>query len=1331
MEKNRIRPITNGKSSRMSYSRQKEVLEMPNLIEVQKNSYEWFLSEGLREVFDDISPIADYSGHFSLEFVDFRLCEDEVKYTIDECKERDATYAAPLKVKVRLYNKENDEINEHEIFMGDFPLMTKTGTFVINGAERVIVSQLVRSPGIYYGIAHDKIGKELYSSTVIPNRGAWLEYETDSNDVFYVRVDRTRKVPITVLIRALGVGTNAEIVEMFGEEPKILASFGKDTAENYQEGLLELYKKIRPGEPLAVDSAESLITSMFFDARRYDLAKVGRYKFNKKLALKNRVKGRVLAEDVISCVTGEMVAEKGTTITRELADEIQNAAVPYIWVEGEDESRHIKILSNMMVDLQAVVDIDPTEVGVTEQVYYPVLEGLLEETEGDVEELKAAIKRDIHDLIPKHITKEDIFASINYNIHLEYGMGNDDDIDHLGNRRIRAVGELLQNQYRIGLSRLERVVRERMTTQDQDGISPQSLINIKPVTAAVKEFFGSSQLSQFMDQNNPLGELTHKRRLSALGPGGLSRDRAGFEVRDVHYSHYGRMCPIETPEGPNIGLINSLACYARINQYGFIEAPYRKIDKTDPQNPVVTDEVVYMTADEEDNYHVAQANEALDAEGHFVRKNVSGRYREETQEYERSKFDYMDVSPKMVFSVATALIPFLENDDANRALMGSNMQRQAVPLLTTEAPVVGTGMEVKAAVDSGLIPFLENDDANRALMGSNMQRQAVPLLTTEAPVVGTGMEVKAAVDSGVCIVAEKAGVVERSTSTEITIKHDDGSKKSYKLTKFQRSNQSNCYNQRPIVDKGERVEEGQVIADGPSTSKGEMALGKNPLIGFMTWEGYNYEDAVLLSERLVQDDVYTSVHIEEYEAEARDTKLGPEEITRDIPGVGDDALKDLDERGIIRIGAEVRAGDILVGKVTPKGETELTAEERLLRAIFGEKAREVRDTSLKVPHGEYGIVVDAKVFTRENGDELSPGVNQAVRIYIAQKRKISVGDKMAGRHGNKGVVSRVLPVEDMPYLPNGRPLDIVLNPLGVPSRMNIGQVLEIHLSLAAKALGFNISTPVFDGANEIDIMDTLDLANDYVNLEWEKFDKKHGEELLPEVRQYLYDNRAHRALWKGVPLSRDGKVRLRDGRTGEFFDSPVTIGHMHYLKLHHLVDDKIHARSTGPYSLVTQQPLGGKAQFGGQRFGEMEVWALEAYGASYTLQEILTVKSDDVVGRVKTYEAIIKGQNIPEPGIPESFKVLLKELQSLALDVRVLRDDNTEVEIMESVDYGETDLRSIIEGDRRYRDDNESYGDHGYTEQEFVDGKLEDVEPEEDDLAEVDEIEFDEFFDEE
>ena len=1286
MEKNRIRPIKSGRSSRMSYSRQKEVLQMPNLIEVQKDSYKWFLDEGLNEVFDDISPITDYSGKLSLEFVDFTLCEKDVKYSIDECKERDATYAAPLKVKVRLHNKETDEINEHEIFMGDLPLMTATGTFVINGAERVIVSQLVRSPGIYYAIAHDKLGKKLYSSTVIPNRGAWLEYETDSNDIFYVRVDRTRKVPITVLIRALGIGTNPEIVELFGEEPKILASFEKDAATNYQEGLLELYKKIRPGEPLAVDSAESLITSMFFDPRRYDLAKVGRYKFNKKLALKNRISGHVLAETVVSPLTGEIIAEEGTKITRDIADQIQNAAVPAVWLENPEEERKIKVLSNMMVDLDAIVDVDPAELGVTEQVYYPVLATILEETAGDIDELKDAIHRDIHDLIPKHITKEDILASINYNIHLEYGVGTDDDIDHLGNRRIRSVGELLQNQYRIGLSRLERVVRERMTTQDTEGISPQSLINIKPVTAAVKEFFGSSQLSQFMDQNNPLGELTHKRRLSALGPGGLSRDRSGFEVRDVHYSHYGRMCPIETPEGPNIGLINSLACYARINEYGFIEAPYRKINHDDPKNPVVTEEVVYMTADEEDNYHVAQANEKLDEEGHFVRKSVSGRYREETQEYERTMFDYMDVSPRMVFSVATALIPFLQNDDANRALMGSNMQRQAVPLMLTEAPVVGTGMEEKSAVDSG-----------------------------------------------VCVVAEQGGIVERSTSTEITIRQDDKTLKKYKLTKFQRSNQSNCCNQRPIVFKGERVEEGQVIADGPSTSQGEMALGKNPLIGFMTWEGYNYEDAVLLSERLVQDDVYTSIHIEEYEAEARDTKLGPEEITRDIPGVGDDALKDLDERGIIRIGAEVRAGDILVGKVTPKGETELTAEERLLRAIFGEKAREVRDTSLKVPHGEYGIVVDAKVFTRENGDELSPGVNQSVRIYIAQKRKISVGDKMAGRHGNKGVVSRVLPVEDMPFLPNGRPLDIVLNPLGVPSRMNIGQVLEIHLSLAAKALGFNIATPVFDGADEHDIMDTLELANDYVNLEWDEFKKLHEAELLPEVVDYLYENRDHRKLWKGVPLSRDGKVRLRDGRTGEYFDSPVTIGHMHYLKLHHLVDDKIHARSTGPYSLVTQQPLGGKAQFGGQRFGEMEVWALEAYGASYTLQEILTVKSDDVIGRVKTYEAIIKGENIPEPGIPESFKVLLKELQSLGLDVRVLRDDNTEVEIMETVDMGETDFRSLIEGDRKYRQDEENLGEHGYTAQEFQGEELVDVEePEEDDDLNGDfEIEFDELSDEE
>ena len=1259
MEKNRIRPVKAGKSMRMSYSRQKEVLEMPNLIEIQRDSYQWFLDEGLKEVFADISPIADYSGQLSLEFVDFTLCKDDVKYTIPQCKERDATYAAPLKVKVRLYNKETDEINEHEIFMGDLPLMTETGTFVINGAERVIVSQLVRSPGIYYAIGHDKVGKELYSCTVIPNRGAWLEYETDSNDVFYVRVDRTRKVPISVLIRALGVGTNQQIIDLFGEEPKLLASFAKDPAitekepnGSYEGGLLELYRKIRPGEPLTVESAESLISAMFFDPRRYDLAKVGRYKFNKKLALRNRIGGKVLAEDVVDETTGEILAEAGKVVNRELADAIQNAAVPYVWIQ--EEERNVKVLSNMMVDINGYVDFDTKDLGVNELVYYPVLAQILEENE-TAEDIADAIKKNIHDLIPKHITREDIFASINYNMHLEYGIGHEDDIDHLGNRRIRAVGELLQNQYRIGLSRMERVVRERMTTQDLEGISPQSLINIKPVTAAVKEFFGSSQLSQFMDQNNPLGELTHKRRLSALGPGGLSRDRAGFEVRDVHYSHYGRMCPIETPEGPNIGLINSLASYARINEYGFIEAPYRKIDKTDPKNPRVTNEVVYMTADEEDNYHVAQANEKLDEHGYFVRNSVSGRFLDETQEYDKSMFDYMDVSPKMVFSVATALIPFLQNDDANRALMGSNMQRQAVPLLTTEAPVVGTGMEPKAAVDSG-----------------------------------------------VCVVAKHAGVVERSESNRIIIRTEDGDKDEYILTKFSRSNQSNCYNQRPIVFKGDHVEKGEVIADGPSTAQGELALGKNPLIGFMTWEGYNYEDAVLLSERLVQDDVYTSIHMEEYEVEARDTKLGPEEITRDVPGVGDDALKDLDENGIIRIGAEVRAGDILVGKVTPKGETELTAEERLLRAIFGEKAREVRDTSLKVPHGEYGIIVDAKVFTRENGDELSPGVNKAVRIYIAQKRKISVGDKMAGRHGNKGVVSRVLPVEDMPFLPNGRPLDIVLNPLGVPSRMNIGQVLEIHLSLAARALGFNIETPVFDGAKEIDIQDTLELSNDYVNMDWDAFEAKYKDQLCEDVMQYLSDNREHRELWKGVKLGRDGKVQLRDGRTGEEFDSPVTIGHMHYLKLHHLVDDKIHARSTGPYSLVTQQTLGGKAQFGGQRFGEMEVWALEAYGASYTLQEILTMKSDDVVGRVKTYEAIIKGENIPEPGIPESFKVLLKELQSLGLDVKVLDEDRNEVQLMETSEYGNTDINAIIAGDKNFAfESNESFAKSGFTKQEF------------------------------
>ena len=1327
---------------RMSYQRQKEVLEMPNLIEVQKDSYDWFLRSGLKEVFDDISPISDYGGRLSLEFVDFTLCEDDVKYSIEECKQRDATYAAPLKVKVRLYNKEKDEITEHEIFMGDLPLMTATGTFVINGAERVIVSQLVRSPGIYYGIAHDKLGKRLFSCTVIPNRGAWLEYETDSNDVFYVRVDRTRKVPITVLIRALGVSSNAEIVELFGEEPKILASFTKDTSTNYQEGLLELYKKIRPGEPLAVENAESLIMSMFFDPRRYDLAKVGRYKFNKKLALRSRIRNQILAEDVVDPSTGEILAEKGTTVTLELADKIQNAAVPYVWIQTEE--RNVKVLSNLMVDLKAWVDVDEEELGINEKVYYPVLEKILEENT-DIEEIKQAIKRDIHDLIPKHITKEDIFASINYNMHLEYGAGNADDIDHLGNRRIRAVGELLQNQYRIGLSRMERVVRERMTTQDIDGISPQSLINIKPVTAAIKEFFGSSQLSQFMDQNNPLGELTHKRRLSALGPGGLSRDRAGFEVRDVHYSHYGRMCPIETPEGPNIGLINSLASYARINEYGFVEAPYRRIDKSDPKNPRVTDEVVYMTADEEDNYHVAQANEPLDAEGHFINKNVSGRYLDETQSYEPHMFDYMDVSPKMVFSVATALIPFLQNDDANRALMGSNMQRQAVPLMITDAPVVGTGIEAKAAVDSG-----------------------------------------------VCVVAKKAGTISYSCSNEIRMNNDDGTKDVYHLTKFMRSNQSNCYNQKPIVFKGDHVEAGEVIADGPSTYQGELALGKNPLIGFMTWEGYNYEDAVLLSERLVQDDVYTSIHIEEYEAEARDTKLGPEEITKDVPGVGDEALKDLDERGIIRIGAEVRAGDILVGKVTPKGETELTAEERLLRAIFGEKAREVRDTSLKVPHGEFGVIVDAKVFTRENGDELPPGVNQSVRIYIAQKRKIQVGDKMAGRHGNKGVVSRVLPAEDMPFLPNGRPLDIVLNPLGVPSRMNIGQVKEIHLSLAAKALGFNVATPVFNGALEDDIADTLALANDYVNTpltqeelmnkkadleaqladakadldklseqqgvvdsvskeeadvaknveagdakvsdllnatlkkaeeeleltEVEKkisdieakikeldecvpFEDKYKDVLDPQVLDYLLNNADYRKQWEGVPINKDGKVRLRDGRTGEFFDGAVTVGFMHYLKLHHLVDDKIHARSTGPYSLVTQQPLGGKAQFGGQRFGEMEVWALEAYGAAYTLQEILTVKSDDVVGRVKTYEAIIKGDNISEPGIPESFKVLLKELQALALDVTVLDEAGNEIKMTESVEEhdSDADIKPLIDNEDNFAFGNdESFEAAGFTE---------------------------------
>ena len=1262
MEKNRIRPVKSGRTFRMSYSKSNEVLEIPNLIAIQKDSYQWFLGDGLKEVFDDISPIVDFSGNLELRFGKFRLCPDEIKHTIEECKERDATYSAPLKVEVRLHNKETDTIKEHEIYIGDLPLMTDTGSFVINGAERVIVSQLVRSPGIYFTIDHDKTGKELYSSQVIPNRGAWLEYETDSNDIFYVRVDRTRKIPVTVLIRALGWGSNEQILEIFGEEPKLLATLEKDVSNDYKSGLLELYKKIRPGEPLSTDSASSLLQGMFFDVRRYDLARVGRYKYNKKLHFRNRLNGHTLADDVVDVSTGEIIAEAGTTCNRAIATKIQNSGVPYVYVDVE--GRRVKVLSNLMVDASEYLNLTEEELeaaGINELVYYPVLTQILEKgLEGD--ELMAELRANNAELIPKHIMKEDILGSINYCLNLEYGVGQDDDIDHLGNRRIRAVGELLQNQYRIGMSRMERVVRERMSTNDPSDLTPQSLINIKPVTAAVKEFFGSSQLSQFMDQNNPLAELTHKRRLSALGPGGLSRDRAGFEVRDVHYTHYGRMCPIETPEGPNIGLINSLATYARVNKYGFIEAPYRIVDKSDAQNPRVTDEVRYFTADEEDDFVVAQANEPLDSEGHFMNKMVSGRFREETSEFEQKNIDLMDVSPRMVFSVATSMIPFLQNDDANRALMGSNMQRQAVPLMLTEAPVVGTGMEDKAAYDSG-----------------------------------------------VCVVAKHAGVVERSSSKLIIVKCDDGTRDEYRLTKFSRSNQSNCYNQRPIVFKDERVEAGQVLADGPSTKNGEIALGKNPLIGFMTWEGYNYEDAVLLSERLVQEDVYTSIHIEEYAAESRDTKLGPEEITRDVPGVGDEALKDLDYRGIIRIGAEVRAGDILVGKVTPKGETELTSEERLLRAIFGEKAREVRDTSLKLPHGAYGIVVDTKVFNRQNSDELAPGVNQVVRIYIAQKRKISVGDKMAGRHGNKGVVSRVLPVEDMPFLPNGRPLDIVLNPLGVPSRMNIGQVLETHLSLASKALGFNISTPVFDGASESDILDTLDLANDYVNMEWDEFYEKYKDSLREDVMDYLGTHLEHRELWKGVPIRRDGKVRLRDGRTGEYFDSPVTIGHMHYLKLHHLVDDKIHARSTGPYSLVTQQPLGGKAQFGGQRFGEMEVWALEAYGAAYTLQEILTVKSDDVVGRVKTYEAIIKGENIPEPGVPESFKVLLKELQALALDVRVLDADNNEVEIKESTEYGNTDFRSIMEdgGKRHYSE--EEFQRNGSTIQEVKDGEIADV----------------------
>ena len=1222
MEKNRIRPIKSGKSSRMSYARQKEVVQMPNLIEVQTDSYKWFLDEGLNEVFDDISPITDYSGKLSLDFVDFTLCENEVKYTIDECKERDATYAAPLKVKVRLHNKETDEINEHEIFMGDLPLMTRTGTFVINGAERVIVSQLVRSPGIYYAIAHDKLGKKLYSATVIPNRGAWLEYEMDSNDVIYVRIDKNRKIALTTFIRAIGIGTDEEIYEMFGDDERLRQTIlQKDSTKNTEDALLDVYKKLRPGEPPTVESSLTHLNNLFFDAKRYDLCRFGRYKYNKKLGIASRLAGHTLSRPVINEMTGELLFDAGTTLTYEQAEQIQEAGVKaafltveckeyYVTEAGENAirfvQREVKVIGNGMVDLQPYVQFDISKYEINEKVSFSVLREILESS-STPEEVEEQVKKRLDELVPKHIILDDIYATISYFLNLCEGVGTVDDIDHLGNRRIRSVGELLQNQFRIGFTRMERVIRERMNiqAQDMDVITPQSLVNIRPITAAIKEFFGSSPLSQFMDQNNPLAELTHKRRLSALGPGGLSRDRAGFEVRDVHYSHYGRMCPIETPEGPNIGLISYLATFARINEYGFIEAPYRRVDKA---TGVVTDEVVYMTADVEDNYIVAQANEPLTEDGHFANHKVAARYREQILEVEQDRIDFMDVSPKMVVSVATSMIPFLENDDANRALMGSNMQRQAVPLLKTERPFVGTGMEYKAAVDSG-----------------------------------------------VCVLAPCDGVITAVSADTITLLSDETHKEqTFKLEKFKRSNQGTCINQRPIVDAGEHVTKGQVLADGPSTSDGEISLGKNALIGFMTWEGYNYEDAVLLNERLVREDIFTSVHIEEYEIECRDTKLGPEEITRDIPNVGDDALKDLDENGIIRIGAEVHAGDILVGKVTPKGETELTAEERLLRAIFGEKAREVRDNSLKVPHGEAGIIIDVKIFTRENCDELSAGVNKLVRCYIAQKRKISVGDKMAGRHGNKGVVSRILPEEDMPFLPDGTPLDIVLNPLGVPSRMNIGQVLEVHLGMAAKALGWHVMTPVFDGAHEDDIRECFREANrrnePHRN---DPFDLKPMQKVINP---------------KALEFCEDGKFTLYDGRTGEKFDNRVTVGYMHYLKLHHLVDEKIHARSVGPYSLVTQQPLGGKAQFGGQRFGEMEVWALEAYGAAYTLQEILTVKSDDTVGRVETYEAIVKGQNVPKPGIPESFKVLIKELQSLGLDVKVLDGEQNEIDLRSNFD---------------------------------------------------------------
>ena len=1184
-----VHPVKLGENTRMSYGKINEVLEMPNLIEIQTNSYKWFLSEGLKEVFHDVSPITDYTGNLILEFIDYRL-ESKPKYDIEECKERDATYAAPLRVKVRLINKESGEVKEQEIFMGDFPLMTPSGTFIINGAERVIVSQLVRAPSVYYAQDYDKLGKKLFTSQVIPNRGAWLEYETDSNDIYYVRIDRTRKIPVTVLIRALGFGTDAEIIDLFGEDERLIATMEKDTTKTHEEGLLEVYRRLRPGEPPTVDSAQSLISSTFFDPKRYDMAKVGRYKYNKKLMLSDRVTGHVSAENIISPVTGEILCEAGQTITKEIAHSLEINAVNEVVLDCD--GKQTKVISNNMVDMPEYIlnkigeelSYSPRECGITERVRRSVLDEILDQFgDPNSDEFKTAVEDRRDELQPKHVLIDDIIASMSYIGNLANGVGEVDDIDHLGNRRIRSVGELLQNQFRIGLSRMERVVRERMTTSDLDSITPQSLINIRPVTSAIKEFFGSSQLSQFMDQINPLGELTHKRRLSALGPGGLSRERAGYEVRDVHHSHYGRMCPIETPEGPNIGLINSLSGFARVNEYGFIETPYRRVDH---EKMIVTDEVTYMTADYEEGFYVAQANEPLNDDGSFVNKKIVTRYKDEFIEVPPERVDYMDVSPRQVTSIATAMIPFLENDDANRALMGSNMQRQAVPLLVPESPIIGTGMEYKAAKDSG-----------------------------------------------VCVLAKRDGTVSRVSATRIEVKTDDDDTDTYKLIKFKRSNQGMCINQKPIVEKGQKVKEGQIIADGPSTRNGEIGLGRNIRMAFMTWEGYNYEDAILISEELVKEDVFTSIHIEEYEVDARDTKLGPEEITRDIPNIGEEALKDLDERGIIRVGAEVESGDILVGKVTPKGETELTAEERLLRAIFGEKAREVRDTSLRVPHGEYGIIVDVKVFTRANGDELPPGVNQVVRCYIAQKRKISVGDKMAGRHGNKGVVSRILPVEDMPFLPDGTPLQIVLNPLGVPSRMNIGQVLEVHLGYAAKALGWKVATPVFDGATEEDIMEAL----------------------------------------KEAGYNEDGKSVLYDGRTGEPFDNRVTVGYMHMLKLAHLVDDKIHARSTGPYSLVTQQPLGGKAQFGGQRFGEMEVWALEAYGAAYTLQEILTVKSDDVVGRVKTYEAIVKGENVPEPGVPESFKVLIKELQSLALDIKVLDGDGNEVILRETLDDDEVE----------------------------------------------------------